>query len=284
MTGCSEPSAGISQAETCGEKGEKSRRTSGQPAEVRSLIAAYRDNYDRLRSTKSSHGQKNVCDSIKEDFLSSCSDAGIETEKTLAQVKEKWRSLFDKYKAVKDNNNKTGRDRRTFGFYDEIDEFMSGSDKVNPKFFKETRVMQVRPKDSPTSSDSGSSDASATVTIADPTTAVGEKPNEKDDSPCRPKTKKKRASLEGKETESTILNLMEAQQAAIEKADEKDERMFEALLKSQSDSQQRHQEFTLYVLGKLGEIFSSKKIKKCFLNGIHNYKSNCSSYSFQFYR
>lgn len=59
-----------------------------------------------------------------EDFLSSCSDAGIETEKTLAQVKEKWRSFFDKYKAVKDNNNKTGRGRRTFEFYDEIDEFM----------------------------------------------------------------------------------------------------------------------------------------------------------------
>ena len=260
MPGCSEPSAGISQAETCGEKGEKYRRTSWEPAEVRSLIAAYRDNYDRLRSTKSSHGKKSVWDSIMEDFLSLCSDAGIETGKTLAQVKEKWRSLLDKYKAVKDNNNKTGRDRRTFEFYDDIDEFMSGSDKVNPKFVKETRVMQVRPKDSPTSSDSGSSDASATVTIADPTTAaVGEKPNEKDDSPCQPKKKKKRASLEGKEAESTILNLMEAQQAAIEKADEKDERMFQALLKSQSDSQQRHQEFTLSVLGKLGEIFSSKK-------------------------
>ena len=120
-----------------------------------------------------------------EDFLRSCSDAGIETEKTLAQVKEKWRSLFHKYKAVKDNNNNTGRDCRTFEFYNEIDEFMSGSDKVNPKFVKETPVMQVRPKDSSTSSDSGSSYASATVTIADPTmAAVGEKPNEKDDSPC----------------------------------------------------------------------------------------------------
>ena len=173
-----------------------------------------------------------------EDFLSSCSDAGIETEKTLRQVKEKWRSLFDKYKAVKDNNNKTGRDRRTFEFYDEIDAFMSGSDKVNPKFVKETRVMQVRTKNSSTSYESGSIDASGTVTIADPTTAaVGEKPNEKDDSPCRPK-KKKRASLEGKEAESTILNPMEAQQAAIDKADEKDEGIFEALLKSQSDSQQ----------------------------------------------
>ncbi|CAH3014083.1 unnamed protein product [Porites evermanni] len=158
MPGCSEPSAGISQAETCGEKGEKYRRTSWEPAEVRSLIAAYRDNYDRVTSTKSSHGKKSVWDSIMKDFLSLCSDAGIGTEKTLVQVKEKWRSFFDKYKAVKDNNNKTGRDRRTFEFYDEIDEFLSRSDKVNPKFVKETRVMQ----DSPTSSDSGSSDASAT--------------------------------------------------------------------------------------------------------------------------
>ena len=42
---------------TCGEKGEKSRRTSWEhaewgTAEVRSVIAAYRDNYDRLRSTR----------------------------------------------------------------------------------------------------------------------------------------------------------------------------------------------------------------------------------------
>ena len=57
MPGCSGPSAGISQAETCGEKGEKSRRTRWEhaewgTAEVRSVIAAYRDNYDRLRSTR----------------------------------------------------------------------------------------------------------------------------------------------------------------------------------------------------------------------------------------
>ena len=172
----------------------------------------------------------------------------------MAQIKEKWRSLLDKYKAAKDHNNKTGRDRKTFEFFDDIDEFLSGSDKVNPKFVKETRV---KPKDSPTNSDSGNSDDFA---AADPTTAaVGEKPNDANDSPCPPKNKKKRSSLEGKEAESTILNLMEAQQAAIEKAEEKDERMFEALLKSQSDSQTRHQEFTLSVLSKLGEIFSSKK-------------------------
>ncbi|PFX21362.1 hypothetical protein AWC38_SpisGene14149 [Stylophora pistillata] len=158
----------------------------------------------------------------------------------MAQIKEKWRSLYDKYKAAKDHNNKTGRERKTFEFFDDIDEFLSGSDKVNPKFVKETRV---KPKDSPRNSDSGNSDDLA---AADPATAaVGEKSHDKNDSPCPPKKKKKRSSLKGKEVESTILNLMEAQQAAIEKADEKDERMLEALLKSQSDSQTRHQEFTL---------------------------------------
>ena len=152
---------------------------------------------------------------------------------------------------MKDHNNKTGRDRKTFEFYDDIDEFLSRSDKVNPKFVKETRV---KPNDSQTNSDSGNSDEIAAADLT--TAAAGEKTNEANNSPCPPK---KRSSLEGKEAESTILNLMEAQQTAIEKADEKDKRMFEALLKSQNVSQMRHQEFTLSVLSKLGEIFSSKK-------------------------
>ena len=199
-------------------------------------------------------------------FSCLCSDADRESEKTLVQIKEKWRSLFDKFKAAKDHNSKSGRDRKTFEFYDDIDEFLSGSDKVNPKFVKETKV---KPNVSRTNSDSGKSDELA---AADPTTvADGEKANDANDLPCPPKKeKKKRSSIEGKEAESTILNLMEAQQAAIEKADEKDERYFEALFKSQSDSQIRHQEITLSVLGKLGEIFSSKKIENVLLNGIDN--------------
>ena len=51
-----------------------------------------------------------------DDFLSLSSDAGIQSEKsekTLVQIKEKWRSLFEKFKAAKDHN-KTGRDRKSF--------------------------------------------------------------------------------------------------------------------------------------------------------------------------
>ena len=63
-------------------------------------------------------------------------------------------------------------------------EFLSGSDKVNPKFVKETRV---KPKESLMKSDSGNSDDLA---AAHPTTAaVGEMPNDANDSPCPPKKK-----------------------------------------------------------------------------------------------
>ena len=155
LHGYPEPSTSQIPPPELSEKGEKTRRTSWQNIAVRSLIAAYRANYDRLKSTKSSHGKKNVWDSIMDDFLSLCSDAGIESEKTLVQIKEKWRSLFDKFKAAKDHNNKTGRDRKTFEFYDDIDEFLSGSDKVNPKFVKETNV---KPNVSRKNSNSGNSD------------------------------------------------------------------------------------------------------------------------------
>ena len=42
-----------------------------------------------------------------------------------------------------DNYNRTGRERKTFKHYDDIDEFMATSDKVNQRFIKETTV----PKD-----------------------------------------------------------------------------------------------------------------------------------------
>ncbi|KAJ7369286.1 hypothetical protein OS493_040032 [Desmophyllum pertusum] len=147
------------------------------------------------------------------------------------------------------------------------------SDKVNPKFVKETKL-QRKAKDNTDDPDceTGGDELNHDD---DPTTAVvvslvkekgnegaGEKPTDAKNAACPPKRNHRKESdpvLDTSDAETSILNLMEAQQAAIEKADEKDERMFETLLKSQNDSQQRHQEFTLSVLGKLGEIFSSKK-------------------------
>lgn len=106
----------------------------------RCLIATYKEYYDRLKSTKSSQGKKNIWEDILKQFQSMCFDNDVEYEKSLAQLKEKWRALVDKYNSVCDNNNRTGRERKTLKDYKEIDELMALSDKVNPRLVKETKA------------------------------------------------------------------------------------------------------------------------------------------------
>ena len=71
-----------------------------------------------------------------------CFDNGVESEKSLAQLKEKWWVLLDKYKSqhVITTINRRGRERKTLKHYEDIDEFMASSDKVNPRFVKETKA------------------------------------------------------------------------------------------------------------------------------------------------
>ena len=72
-------------------------------------------------------------------------------------------------------------------------------------------------------------------------------------------SKRKEKRLSGNDMELEILDMMNSQQETIQKSEEKDERVFEALLKSQADAQRQHQEFDVSILGKLGDIFASKK-------------------------
>ena len=60
------------------------------------------------------------------------------------------------------------------------------------------------------------------------------------------------------DSDQAIIQLLEAQQAAIARSEEKDKEIFQALLKSQTEAQERHQEFVVSVLGKLGDIFCKK--------------------------
>ena len=59
----------------------KSKRCSWSNPEVKCLIS------------RSAHGKKGVWESIINKFINLCREAGIETAKTLVQIKEKWRHL-----------------------------------------------------------------------------------------------------------------------------------------------------------------------------------------------
>ena len=109
-------------------------------AEVKILVAAFKAHNNDLKSAKGSRGKKAIWEKIFAEFKQACDESSICSEKSLAQAKEKWRALFEKYKAVCDSNSKTGRGRESFEFYEIMDEFLGCSDKVRPRFVRETAV------------------------------------------------------------------------------------------------------------------------------------------------
>ena len=194
-----------------------------------------------------------------------CCDNGVESEKSLVQLKEKWRALLNKYKSVCDNNNRTGRERKTFKHYEDIDEFMASSDNVNPRFVKETKAHKQDCSSDGTddilstgNQESGKKSEKRLARSAEGDSVDAEKTG-KTEQKEEKGSKRKKKRLSGDDMELAILNMMKSQQEAIQRSEKNDERFFEALLKSQADAQRQRQEIAVSVLGKLGDIFASKK-------------------------
>ena len=170
-------------------------------------------------------------------------DNGVDSEKSLVQLKEKWWA-----KSVCDNNNHTGREWKTFKHYEDIDEFMVSSDKVNPDtdniLLTGNQDCGKKPEKRPATTSEGNSE------VAEKTGKTGQQ---------RGKDQKKKKRLSGDDMELAILNRMKSQQESIQRSKENDKRVFEALLKSQAEAQQQHQKFGVSMLGKLGDIFAPKK-------------------------
>ena len=78
------PSESSNQGEDC------TKRSSWSFTEEKCLIAAYKEYYDRLKSTKSSQGRKSIWEDTLKLFQSMCFDNGVDSEKSLVQLKEKW--------------------------------------------------------------------------------------------------------------------------------------------------------------------------------------------------
>lgn len=75
------------------------------------------------------------------------------------------------------------------------------------------------------------------------------------------KRKRKSGAADSGDEETEIIKLLKAQQEAITKAKEKDQKVMEAMLKFQEESEQRHQQLLVSVLGKIGDIILLPKNK-----------------------
>ena len=81
-----------------------------------------------------------------------------------------------------------------------------------------------------------------------------------EDFPHQRSNKKKRRQNEGQisESDKALFNMLQAQQVLIRQSEERDKVAIEAMIIFQANSERRHQEFIVSVLGELGYISSSR--------------------------
>ena len=120
-------------------------------SKTRVLISYYQEHVDPLRKAKNPQTKKAIWEALFNQFQETCQEHGIESGKSLAQLKEKWKSLFDKYKAINDNGKATGRGRLILKFLEEMNLFLGFSEKVTPKFASETVISDENADEEPSS-------------------------------------------------------------------------------------------------------------------------------------
>ena len=164
-------------------------------------------------------------------------------------------SVFEIKKKKK--KKKTGRGKESFEFFEIMDEFLGCSDKVQPKFVKQAQLLGEKTRDREAESldkEEAPKDLAVVENCKD-----GDRPGE-ENVPRQRSRKRKRIKEEGQMSESdkALFNLLQAQQESIRQSEERDKEAIQDMMKFQADSERRHQEFMVSVLGKLGDIFSSK--------------------------
>lgn len=242
-------------------------------SETRVLISCYQEHVDALKKAKSPQTKKVIWEAMFDQFQETCQEHGIESGKSLAQLKEKWKSLFDKYKAINDNDKATGRGRLTFEFFEEMDSFLGFSDKVNPKFVSETVISNENADEEPSSSsrsatpnfcsNDSADDNSGPVNAAarkEKATASKEKRKAEEKHPESAGSSKKKTEKRRKSDEhESMLSLLQNQQEMMANSEEKDRLAMQELMKFEMEAEKRHQEFTLAALKELGNIFNKTK-------------------------
>ena len=134
-----------------------------------------------MSKAKNPQAKKKIWEAIYAKFTKACEDYNITTGKSLGQLKEKWKTLFDKYKSINDNNKANGRGREKFEFFDVMDSFLGFSDEVNPIFVSETAIQRdissgTESSPSPSASTSASCSSFETGPDSDAETSAPEQP------------------------------------------------------------------------------------------------------------
>ena len=107
----------------------RNRGSNWTDAETSYLLELWRDNFPISMKRNST-----VWDALAKKLKSIFKDnKGIPSYRTGMQCKARIKYLKDKYKRVKDHNSRSGNNRESFEYYDEMDEVLGSKPNITPK-------------------------------------------------------------------------------------------------------------------------------------------------------
>ena len=106
----------------------KVRSPNWSDAEIRFLIETWKDHHPISKRHNSA-----VWESIARELNSLLREQGLASIRTAAQCKSKIKNLEDEFKRVKDHNSKSGNDRESFTYFEELNEILGCRAKITPK-------------------------------------------------------------------------------------------------------------------------------------------------------
>ena len=106
----------------------KGRSANWLDAEIQFLIAIWKDHHPISKRHNSA-----VWESIAKQLNTPLTEQELTSIRTASQCKAKMKNLEDEYKRVKDHNNRSGNDRETFTYYEDLNEKLGRRAKITPK-------------------------------------------------------------------------------------------------------------------------------------------------------
>ena len=107
----------------------RNRGSNWTDAETSYLLELWRDNFPTSKKSN-----RTVWDAIAKKLNSIFKDnKGIPSYRTGTQCKARIKYLQAKYKRVKDHNSRSGNNRESFEYYDEMDEVLGSKPNITPK-------------------------------------------------------------------------------------------------------------------------------------------------------
>ena len=106
----------------------KNRSPNWTDAEIRFLIEIWKEHHPISKRNNSA-----VWEAVAKELNRILREQGLTTVCTASQCKGKIKNLEDEYKRVKDHNSKSGNNRETFTYYEELNEILGCRPKITPK-------------------------------------------------------------------------------------------------------------------------------------------------------